>query len=128
MPDLIFADPVLVVSVNQSYPRRSAYDAARFAWRVSADRVRNVRYVVAVKKREVVGVFEPSEWKAATRANFRDFEHEFPGRVGFVGVTAGEDALDRYLGRELPADFKFSGNGYRYAGPELDRDGTTGLS
>jgi hypothetical protein len=51
VPDVIFADAVLVVSVNQSYPGRSAYDAARYAWRVSADRARNVRYVVAVKKR-----------------------------------------------------------------------------
>jgi hypothetical protein len=123
VPDLIFADPVLVVSVNQSYPKRSAYDAARFAWRVSAERARKVRYVVAVKKREVVGVFEPSEWKPATRANFPEFDQEFPGRVGFVGTTANEDALRQYIGRKLTADFKFSGNGYRYAGPEPDQDG-----
>jgi hypothetical protein len=118
VPDVIFADAVLVVSVNQSYPGRSAYDAARYAWRVSADRARNVRYVVAVNKRQIIGVFEPSEWKPATRSNFPEFVHEFPGRVGFVGATASEDALRRYVGRELPADFKFSGNGYRYAGPE----------
>lgn len=120
VPHVIFVDPVLVVSVNQSYPKRSAYDAARYAWRVSADRAREVRYVVAVKEREVVGVFEPTEWKAATRGNFPEFGEEFPGRVGFVGTTANKDALGRYLGRKLPADFKFSGNGYRYAGPKLD--------
>ena len=69
-----------------------------------------------------MGVFEPSEWKSATRANFPEFDHEFLGRVGFVGTTANEDALGRYLGRKLPPDFKFSGNGYRYAGPEIDQD------
>jgi hypothetical protein len=118
VPDVIFVDPVLVVSVNQSYPRRSAYDAARYAWRLSADRARSVRYVVAVKKRQVVGVFEASDWKPATRANFPEFDQEFPGRIGFAGATANEDALRRYLGRELSAHFRFSGNGYRYSGPE----------
>ena len=28
----VLVDPVLVVSVNLSFPQRSAYDAARYAW------------------------------------------------------------------------------------------------
>jgi hypothetical protein len=86
------------------------------------------RYVIAAKDRQVVGVFEPFEWKPATRANFPDFEQEFPGRIGFLGQVANDEALQRYLGRSLPADFKFSGNGYRYAGPSPERDALEALA
>lgn len=126
--DSMFVEPVLVVSINQSFPKRSVYDAARYAWRVSAERARSARYVIAVKNRRVVGVFEPCEWRVAIRANFPEFEQEFPGRVGFVGKVANEHALQRYLGRSLPAEFKFSGNGYRYAGPSPEANASAGLA
>jgi hypothetical protein len=114
--DLDTSDALLVVSINQTYPRLGAYDAARYAWRVSPARARQVRYVLATKDRRVVGVFEPTEWKAATLANFPGYERAMPGRLGFVGRPASGDAASRYIGRELPPPFKFSGNGYRYAG------------
>jgi hypothetical protein len=47
---------LLVVSINRTFPRLSAYDAARYAWRVSPARARNVQYVIATKARRVVGV------------------------------------------------------------------------
>ena len=109
-------DPLLVVSVNQSYPRRSAYDAARYAWRLSPARAQSVRYVLATKNRQIVGVFRPLEWKAATTANFPEFDCEMKGRIGFVGCVADDDACRRYLGKCLPSEFTFSGNGFRYAG------------
>lgn len=109
-------DALLVVSINRSYPRRGAYDAARYAWRLSPARASEVQYVLATKNRRVIGVFQPTEWKPATHANFPEFADEMPGRIGFVGKPARGEAANRYLGRELPADFSFSGNGYRYAG------------
>jgi hypothetical protein len=109
-------DALLVVSINQSYPRLGAYDAARYAWRVSLSRASQVQYVLATKDRTVVAVFEPTEWRPATRANFPGYERELRGRLGFVGHPAGGDAAARYLGKQLPPDFRFSGNGYRYAG------------
>lgn len=110
-------DPVLVVSVNQSYPKRSAYDAARFAWRVSEHRVSLVEYVLATKNRQIIGVFVPREWKKATKENFPEFDMDLPGRRGFVGTEADGVAKERYLGRYLPPDFEFAGTGMRYAGP-----------
>lgn len=106
-----------MVSVNRSYPRRNAYDAARYAWRLSLPRARLIRYVLATKNRRIIGVFEPVEWKAATTQNFPEFAYEMPGRIGFVGRPANETVSARYVGRELPSDFQFSGNGFRYAGP-----------
>jgi hypothetical protein len=114
--DLETGDALLVVSINQTYPRLDAYDAARYAWRVSPGRASRVQYVLATKDRRVVGVFEPTGWMPATRANFPGYDREMPGRLGFTGRPAGAEATARYLGRELPRDFKFSGNGYRYAG------------
>ena len=70
------SDALLIVSINQTYPRLSAYDAARYAWRVSPERANQVQYVVATKNRRVVGVFEPHDWRPATRANFPEFERE----------------------------------------------------
>lgn len=109
-------EPVLVVSVNRSYPRRSAYDAARYAWRLSPARAKLIRYVLATKNRRIIGVFEPLEWKAATTENFPEFAHGMPGRIGFVGRVPDEAVSNRYVGRDLPSDLQFSGNGYRYAG------------
>jgi hypothetical protein len=114
--DLDTTDALLVVSVNQTYPGREVYDAARYAWRVSPARAGQVRYVLATKDRRGVGVFEPTEWMPATLANFPGYESAMPGRLGFTGRHASGEAAARYLGRDLPVDFKFSGNGYRYAG------------
>lgn len=110
------ADAVLVVSVNQSFPRRSLYDAARFAWLVSPERVAEVEYVVATKNRRILGVFRPLEWKKATRQNFPEFDMHLPSRLAFVGREAPDDVLRRYVGRDLPPDFRFAGTGMRYAG------------
>ena len=114
--DLDTRDALLVVSVNQSYPRLDPYDAARYAWRISPSRAMRVEYVLATKDRRVVGVFQPVEWRAATRENFPSHGRDMPGRIGFVGHPARAEATQRYLGRMLPAEFRFSGNGYRYAG------------
>ncbi|GAA3895385.1 hypothetical protein GCM10022276_13070 [Sphingomonas limnosediminicola] len=114
--DLNSSDALLVVSVNQTFPRSSAYDAARYAWRLAPARAAKVEYVLATKNRRVIGVFEPTEWKRATHDNFPDYDRPMPGRLGFTGRPAASDVTARYLGRDLPADFKFSGNGYRYAG------------
>jgi hypothetical protein len=118
--DLDTPDALLIVSVNRSYPRLGAYDAARYAWRVSPLRARQVQYVLATKNRTVVGVFEPTEWRPATRENFPGYERDMRGRVGFVGQPADAAAEARYLGKILPPEFRFSGNGYRYAGSLAD--------
>ena len=107
---------ILVVSVNRSYPRLSAYDAARYAWRISAARAREIDYVLATKNRRIIGVFRPTEWKPATRENFPEFDSPMPGRIGFLGSAAPKDASEPFLDRHLPSEFRFSGNGYRYAG------------
>ncbi len=109
-------DALLIVSVNRSYPGLSSYDASRYAWRVSPERAKRVEYVIATKNRRVVGVFRPSAWKPATIGNFPEFNKERPGRIGFVGTPASGAVAARFIGKLLPADFRFSGNGYRYAG------------
>ena len=107
---------LLVVSVNRTYPRLNAYDAARYAWRLSPERARQIHYVLATKNRHVIGVFEPTEWKPATLENFPEFDRQMRGRLGFIGRAAKKEAAAPYLDRDLPAEFRFSGNGYRYAG------------
>lgn len=108
-------DAIFVVSINRSYPGLDAYEAARYAWRISALRARQVEHVLAVKDRRVVGVFRPTEWKAATSANFPG-RPDMPGRVAFDGRPSEPAVASRFLGKALPAGFRFSGNGYRYAG------------
>lgn len=108
-------DAVFVVSVSNSYPGLDAYEAARYAWRISPTRAKQVEHVLAVKDRKVVGVFRPKEWMAATPANFPG-RRAMPGRIGFVGSPCEPDVASRFMGKELPREFRFSGNGYRYAG------------
>ena len=112
-------DALLVVSINQSYPGRSIYNAARFAWLVSKERAAQVEYVIATKDRRIVGVFVPERWLPATEENFPEFRMHLPRRRAFVGREAEKDVFDRYLGKLLPPDFKFAGTGMRFAGTLL---------
>jgi hypothetical protein len=110
-------DRALVVSINQTFPGRSLYDAARFAWLVSPARVAGLDYVIATKNRQIVGVFVPAEWKRATRENFPEFDMDLPTRLGFIGANAPREIRDRYVGKHLPPDFEFAGTGMRYCEP-----------
>lgn len=116
-PAAIFRHNALLVSVKTSSDQRSIYNAARFAWRLDAAKVRKIEYVMAVKGGLIVGVFQPTAWLPATSSNFPEFQEHIPERLGFVGVEAPVDVGRLYLNCRIPDHLKFSQAGIRYCSP-----------
>lgn len=113
---------LLLVAISKSVGSRSIYDAARFAWRLRRERVKNVEFVLGCVNGVVVGVFIPTEWLDAwphqlIKKNFPGFDstHNSP-RIGFVGVEADNKVKQIYLGKRIPEDLEIGQCGFRYFG------------
>ena len=108
MKHLIPVHNLLVVSIKKSVSDGAdIYNAARYAWRLKADRARQADYVLAHQSGTVVGVFEADEWLHATDDAFKgmgDFTAD-DNRWGFVGRVAPSEVLIQYFGKQLPEGF-----------------------
>lgn len=122
-----FGHKALLVPVNQCWHKDglSELDASRYSWIVAGSKVEHVEYVLAVKGGEIVGVFEPEEWKEAKKENFPDISDHHgnwnhqewrPGhwRLGFWGREAPVEIRNLYLGKQVSKDLR--GQGVRYVG------------
>ncbi|HEY3909416.1 MAG TPA: hypothetical protein VGM07_05945 [Stellaceae bacterium] len=112
-----FQDRVMAVEVYKSLAEgRSLYDAARYAWRANLQRANNLDYVLAVKDREIIGVFAPTEWLSAKPTNFPDHPPTKPKRIGFVGDEAPPQIQARYVGRFVPIKKRGDQSEFHYHG------------
>lgn len=117
-----FKHKVLIVNVSRLIGQKNgdAYEAARYAWRVSHQRAKATDYVLAVKHGLVVGVFKAFKWLRATRENFPDQTQEFPERWGFIGEAVPDSVQKIYLNQRIPDYLRKRGNAnpIMYADPE----------
>jgi hypothetical protein len=92
-------------------------DAARYSWIVAPSNAEQIDYVLAVKQGEIVGVFEPKEWKEAKKENFPDISDAHgnwmhqewrPGRwkLGFHGDEAAAEIKSLYLGKSVSRELR----------------------
>ena len=111
-------EPAILISIGQSFGSdpSSVYENTRYAWRASIDRARNYRLVISHSAGVVTGVFRPTEWFEATRANFPNILEEMPKRIGFIGLEAEPGTVDHYFGCRVPDRFRQRGaaNPFRY--------------
>ena len=111
-------EPAILISIGQSFGSDpgSVYENTRYAWRASIERARNYRLVISHSAGVVTGVFRPTEWFEATRANFPNILEEMPKRIGFVGFEAEPETVDHYFGCRVPDIFRQRGaaNPFRY--------------
>ena len=115
--EAVFQDKVMLVEIYKSHVgEMSIYDAARYAWRANLRRAKKVDYVLAVKNREIVGVFAPTEWLPATPPNFPEHPDTTPGRIDFRGGEAPAEIQTRYLGRSAPAKKRGDQREFHYYG------------
>lgn len=115
--EAVWRHPMLLVGIRLTGASRSTYDAARYAWPLNNRKLRQTRYVCAVRDQRIVDVFEPTAWLPATLDNFPTADRSMPGRLGFVGRSAPPDVLDCYVGKRLPNGLKLSQVGIRYVQP-----------
>lgn len=115
---------LLVLSINRSVTDGKAiYEAARYSWKLNIERAREVEFVLAHQKGQVVGVFEVDEWLPAEDQSFADrFNSQDAGRWAFVGHVADSEVLLQYFNKSLPDGFVKRGasNPVRFLEPESD--------
>lgn len=114
-PLIDFQHKVLLLAVNKTSSMMNNYDAVRYAWRLSTERLKTIEYILAIKNNLVIDAFIAEKWLPATKAYFSGFEKEYPDRKGFIGRQAPEAIRTLYIGKRLGPDYSLSQAGTRYA-------------
>lgn len=112
--EIVIDDNLILININQSSNSTELYEAVRFAWRINIKKVKDIKYVLAVVRGMVRGVFEVYEWKKAIPENFPSFPFH-KNRYGFIGKEAANDISNKYMNKRLPNNLRHSQNPIRYA-------------
>lgn len=108
--EAIFDHNVAMIIINKSFEERTAYDAARYAWRVNPEIIGQADYILAIAYGEIVGVFIADQWKLATLENFPEYPNiAAEGRFGFIGRDAPKDVVQSYLFKKIPSEYRKKG-------------------
>jgi len=111
---------LVLVCVNKAYGKMDTYDAARYSWLIKPEKAGQVKYVMAVFRGVIVGVYEADEWLPAKEVHFSDLP---PGhgnwqkqekRFGFVGRPAPKDIEQLYSDKRVTKKWGFTRNSIRY--------------
>ncbi len=120
--EFVVEEPLMLITVNNTYSERGCYDAVRHAWPLSLKNAETYQLVLARLHGLVVGAYRPTEWKPATPENFPDLEHKgitaIRDRIGFVGEEAEPEILNKYVNKRVPAKYRNARNPVRYLKPE----------
>lgn len=93
----------VIIKIHEEtiHSRGSIYEAVRYAWNVSLQKISNYRYVFAAVKGIVKGVFIVNSWQYDT--------HGRPNRVEFIGTPAPTSLENQFLNKMLPAQYRKPG-------------------
>lgn len=97
-------------------------DCSRGIWRASKTNLEKQDYVFGVDKTKVVVVYRVFEWEKAgaycqrIREELEEFSKEniFKGRYQFARWEKDEKMCEKYVGKEMPKEYKFVQNPVRY--------------
>ena len=109
-------EPLMVISIGVSYYRwNNAYDAVRYAWKISPWRFDRYKLVLASLRGMIVGAYRPEKWLRGTKENFPHFVEtpgytEAPDRWGFEGVDADPVTWNYYVRRRVPERYRRKGS------------------
>lgn len=105
--EAVFEHSGVIVIVNHTSDERSVYNAARYAWKLTLNKLEAMDYVFAVRHGIIVGVFIAEEWLPSESQEFADYE-TLEGRVGFKGRSAPNNILMRYLRKRIPGRIAYT--------------------
>ena len=106
-----FQHKVLVLKIPHSADKAdSIYEAVRKSWRLG-EKAKEAKYVLAVLKGCVIGVFVAQEWEEYPS------DDGSPSRWGFVGEEAPDAIKKLYMRTRIPASMRKKGaaNPVRYS-------------
>jgi len=107
-------EKLLLVCVNKTYKKMDTYHAARYSWPVKPEKARQVKYVMAVFRGVIVGVYEADDWLPAKEVHFSDLPredcnwHKQEKRFGFVGRPAPKEIEQLYCEKRVPKKWGFT--------------------
>lgn len=104
----VFRHKALLISVNRSALESSAYDAVRYAWKISKKKAMQAEVVLATLRGMIIGAFVAEDWLEATPGNFPGFPPA-PGRLGFVGHEAPASIAEQYVRKSVPDEYRRPG-------------------
>jgi hypothetical protein len=104
----VFKHKALLISVNKSSAETSAYEATRYAWKISKLKAEQAEVILATVQGLIVAAFVADEWLEATEENFPGLE-PVPGRWGFVGKKAPPEMRNLYVGKRVPDEYRKAG-------------------
>lgn len=104
-------EPLILISIGKSYDEddKDIYDAVRGVWRISLQRAKSYKLVLAHRRGIVLGAFRPTRWLPALRLNFPWLDQDIASRIGFEGVPAEPSVSTHYIGKRVPEDYRQRG-------------------
>lgn len=101
-----YAEPnfqYIIIKIKESTvsSRGSLYEAVRYAWLATLEKVSGYKYVFAVINGVVKGVFVANIWQYDT--------HGRPNRVEFIGEKAPTEISAQFVNRSIPAKYRKPG-------------------
>lgn len=103
-----FKHKIVLINVGNSIEEHSAYEAVRYAWRISKKKAEEADFVLAVKNGLVVDAFVAESWLPADIENFPGRE-PVSGRYGFVGKDAPAEIKEMYVRKKIPDKYRKRG-------------------
>ena len=110
-------EPLILISISDSYYSRPLYDAVRSAWKINVSKANQYELVLGHVRGLVVCAYRPERWLEATKDNFPGILiDDRLGRRGFEGKRADSVDWNYYVGKRVPERYRRQGaaNPVRY--------------
>jgi hypothetical protein len=115
--EVVFRHKVLLININQTFSKKSTYEATRSSWVLDVSRAREVDYILAVRNGIIVGVYEAENWSEVLAETIPGYKKS-PKRYEFNGKEAPTDIWNHYKDKRVPERKKGAANPNWYADPE----------
>lgn len=98
--------PFIIIKVRQEIVNErneSHYEACRWAWKVSLEKVKAYKYVLCVVNGIVERVFEVEKWQQSKREGLES-------RYEFIGKVAPQEICVLFVNQRIPEHYRKKGN------------------
>ncbi|MYE55026.1 MAG: hypothetical protein F4X34_07510 [Chloroflexi bacterium] len=112
-------EKLILIFIGRRWKERGVYEAVRGRWKISKDKTKSYKLVLAHVRGLVRGAYRPAKWLPGTREHFPLESEDVLDRIGFVGDPAEPDVWHKYVGKRVPDKYRKKGaaNPIRYCDP-----------